>query len=135
MEKTTQLVGRNETTQLCTAVDRLDRLQPPTTAYNRLQPPATAYNRLQPPATAHNRLQPPATAYNRLQPPAPPAPPLQQNRLFLPTYLHWKETMMPNTFTVPAEGKSYLCDVSRLNEFFPTRQMKGRVNVNDQLFP
>ncbi|GFX57599.1 hypothetical protein TNCV_2675851, partial [Trichonephila clavipes] len=39
-------------------------------------------NRLQPPA---NRLQPPATAYNRLQPPAPPAPPLQQNRLFLPT--------------------------------------------------
>ncbi|GFY33709.1 hypothetical protein TNCV_4594211 [Trichonephila clavipes] len=36
-EKTTQLVSRNETTQLCTAVDRL---QPPTTAYNRLQPPA-----------------------------------------------------------------------------------------------
>ncbi|GFU64842.1 hypothetical protein TNCV_784931, partial [Trichonephila clavipes] len=28
------------------------------------------------------RLQPPATACNRLQPPAPPAPPLQQNRLF-----------------------------------------------------
>ncbi|GFU78993.1 hypothetical protein TNCV_308341 [Trichonephila clavipes] len=68
----TQLVSRNETTQLCTAVDRL---QPPTTACNRLQPPATAYN----------RLQPPTTACNRLQPPAPPAPPLQQNRLFLPT--------------------------------------------------
>ncbi|GFU70183.1 uncharacterized protein TNCV_5057751 [Trichonephila clavipes] len=60
-EKTTQLVSRNETTQLCTAV-------------NRLQPPATAYDRLQPPTTA-----------DRLQPPAPPAPPLQQNRLFLPT--------------------------------------------------
>ncbi|GFX30847.1 uncharacterized protein TNCV_4145551 [Trichonephila clavipes] len=28
------------TTQLCTAVDRLQRLQPPATAYNRLQPPA-----------------------------------------------------------------------------------------------
>ncbi|GFX52932.1 hypothetical protein TNCV_3228001 [Trichonephila clavipes] len=27
----------------------------------------------------------PSNAYNRLQPPAPPAPPLQQNRLFLPT--------------------------------------------------
>ncbi|GFV53821.1 hypothetical protein TNCV_4208721, partial [Trichonephila clavipes] len=47
--------------------------------------PTTACNRLQPPATAYNRLQPPTTAYNRLQPPAPPAPPLQQNRLFLPT--------------------------------------------------
>ncbi|GFX36736.1 hypothetical protein TNCV_1543401 [Trichonephila clavipes] len=58
-EKTTQLVSRNETTQLCTAVDRL-------------QPPATACNRLQPPATAYNRLQPPATACNRLQPPTPP---------------------------------------------------------------
>ncbi|GFT24730.1 transposable element Tc3 transposase [Trichonephila clavipes] len=42
-EKTTQLSSRNETTQLCTAVDRL---QPPTTAYNRLQPPATTCNRL-----------------------------------------------------------------------------------------
>ncbi|GFU55118.1 hypothetical protein TNCV_426231 [Trichonephila clavipes] len=74
MEKITQLVSRNETTQLCTAVDRL-------------QPPATAYNHLQPPTTTYNRLQPPTTAYNRLQPPAPPAPPLQQNRLFLPTYI------------------------------------------------
>ncbi|GFU36541.1 hypothetical protein TNCV_1444871, partial [Trichonephila clavipes] len=37
------------------------------------------------PTTAYDRLQPPATACNRLQPPAPPAPPLQQNRLFLPT--------------------------------------------------
>ncbi|GFY04798.1 hypothetical protein TNCV_3952071 [Trichonephila clavipes] len=37
MNETTQLVSRNETTELCTAVDRL---QPPTTAYNRLQPPA-----------------------------------------------------------------------------------------------
>ncbi|GFV36163.1 hypothetical protein TNCV_4411651 [Trichonephila clavipes] len=54
MNETTQLVSRNETTQLCTSVDRL---QPPTPAYNRLQPPA---------------------------PPTPPAPPLQQNRLFLP---------------------------------------------------
>ncbi|GFV17216.1 hypothetical protein TNCV_2591941 [Trichonephila clavipes] len=103
--ETTQLVSRNETTQLCTDVDRLNRLQrlqppttpttaynrlqrnrlqPPATAYNRLQPPTTAYNRLQqPPTTACNRLQPPATACNRLQPPAPPAPPLQQNRLFL----------------------------------------------------
>ncbi|GFW71493.1 hypothetical protein TNCV_3460191 [Trichonephila clavipes] len=103
--ETTHFVSRNETTQLCTAVDRLqppstacNRLQPPTTVYNRLQPPtaactayppaqqppATAYNRLQPPTTACNRLQPPTTACNRLQPPAPPAPPappLQQNRL------------------------------------------------------
>ncbi|GFY13943.1 hypothetical protein TNCV_1296041 [Trichonephila clavipes] len=88
-ERTTQLVSRNETTQLCTAVDRLRPPTTPTTAYNaynRLQPPTTACNRLQPPATACNRLQPPTTAYNRLQPPAPPAPPLQQNRLFLPTY-------------------------------------------------
>ncbi|GFU87614.1 uncharacterized protein TNCV_2935361 [Trichonephila clavipes] len=30
----------------------------------------------------------PSTAYNRLQPPAPPAPPLQKNRLFLPTDAH-----------------------------------------------
>ncbi|GFX27452.1 hypothetical protein TNCV_35491 [Trichonephila clavipes] len=77
--ETTQLVSRNETAQLCTDVDRLRPPTTPTTAYN-------AYNRLQPPATAYNRLQPPATAYNRLhrlQPPAPPAPPLQQNRLFL----------------------------------------------------
>ncbi|GFS77469.1 hypothetical protein TNCV_2710551, partial [Trichonephila clavipes] len=56
-----------------------------TTAYDRLQPPATAS---QPPATAYNRLrttacgQPPV--HNRLQATAsaPPAPPLQQNRLF-----------------------------------------------------
>ncbi|GFV41639.1 hypothetical protein TNCV_3627901 [Trichonephila clavipes] len=48
--------------------------------------PTTACNRLQPPTTACNRLQPPTTACNRLQPPAPPAPPLQQNRLFLPTH-------------------------------------------------
>ncbi|GFU95995.1 hypothetical protein TNCV_253461 [Trichonephila clavipes] len=76
-EKTTQLGSRNEqlnsaagTKQLnstaetaSTACNRLNRLQPPTTAYNRLQqPPTTAYNRLQPPATAYNRLQPPATA-------------------------------------------------------------------------
>ncbi|GFW02772.1 hypothetical protein TNCV_1162961 [Trichonephila clavipes] len=50
---------RNETTELCTAVDRL---QPPTTACNRLRPPTTACNRLQPPTIAYNRLQPPATA-------------------------------------------------------------------------
>ncbi|GFX33722.1 hypothetical protein TNCV_1933891 [Trichonephila clavipes] len=88
-EKTTQLSSRNEqlnsatqereTTQLVAAYNRL---QPPATAYDRLQPPTTAYSRLQPPATACNRLQPPTTACNRLQPPAPPAPPLQQNRLF-----------------------------------------------------
>ncbi|GFX49750.1 hypothetical protein TNCV_3073031 [Trichonephila clavipes] len=58
-EKTTQLVSRNETTQLCTAVNRLQPPTTPTTACNRLQPPATAYNRLQPPATA-------CTACNRL---------------------------------------------------------------------
>ncbi|GFV07418.1 hypothetical protein TNCV_1737761 [Trichonephila clavipes] len=51
--------------------------------------PSTAYDRLQPPTTAYNRLQPPTTAYNRLQPPAPPVPPLQQNRLFLPTYIYF----------------------------------------------
>ncbi|GFY13942.1 hypothetical protein TNCV_1296031 [Trichonephila clavipes] len=72
-ERTTQLVSRNETAQLCTDVDRLRPPTTPTTAYNaynRLQPPTTACNRLQPPATACNRLQPPTTAYNRLQPPA-----------------------------------------------------------------
>ncbi|GFW13668.1 hypothetical protein TNCV_1211341 [Trichonephila clavipes] len=54
-EKTTQLVSRNETTQLAV----------PSTACNRLQPPATPQphcNRLLPPATAYNRLQPPTTA-------------------------------------------------------------------------
>ncbi|GFV24537.1 hypothetical protein TNCV_814211 [Trichonephila clavipes] len=77
MNETTQLVSRNETTQLCTAVDRLQPpattyncLQPPATAYNHLQPPTTACNRLQPPTTTCNHLQPPATAYNHLQPPA-----------------------------------------------------------------
>ncbi|GFV89318.1 beta-galactosidase-1-like protein [Trichonephila clavipes] len=105
-ERTTQLISRNETTQLnrrkqlnssvgtkqlnsALPSTACNRLQPPTTAYNRLQPPTTACNRLQPPATAYNRLQPPATAYNRLQPPAPPAPPLQQNRLFLPTFINY----------------------------------------------
>ncbi|GFX28688.1 transposable element Tcb1 transposase [Trichonephila clavipes] len=93
--ETTQLVSRNETTQLnrrkqlnsSVGTKQLNSALPSTAynAYNRLQPPTTACNRLQPPATACNRLQPPATAYNRLQPPAPPAPPLQQNRLFLPT--------------------------------------------------
>ncbi|GFX08890.1 hypothetical protein TNCV_2966011 [Trichonephila clavipes] len=80
--ETTQLVSRNETAQLCTDVDRLRPPTTPTTACNRLQPPATAYNRLQPPTTACNRLQPPATAYNHLHRLQPPAPPLQQNRLF-----------------------------------------------------
>ncbi|GFY23910.1 hypothetical protein TNCV_3537041 [Trichonephila clavipes] len=111
--ETTQLVSRNEAAQLCTDVDRLrppttpttayNRLQPPATAYNRLQPPTTAYNRLQrlqPPTTAYNRLQPPATACNRLQPPAPPAPPLQQNRLFLPTHKTFSQLL-------PMERKSY----------------------------
>ncbi|GFU29801.1 hypothetical protein TNCV_238051, partial [Trichonephila clavipes] len=76
-EKTTQLVSRNETTQLCTAVNRL---QPPATAYNRLQPPTTAYDRLRPPTTACNRLQPPATACT------PPAPPFTAESAFsIPT--------------------------------------------------
>ncbi|GFS83193.1 hypothetical protein TNCV_1287681 [Trichonephila clavipes] len=78
-EKTTQLVGRNETTLLHCR-------QPPTTACKL---PATAYdrlhNRLQPPTTAY---KPPATAYNRLvNCLQSPAPPLQQNRLFLPTIM------------------------------------------------
>ncbi|GFT45137.1 hypothetical protein TNCV_4783421, partial [Trichonephila clavipes] len=42
------------------------------------RPPTTA-------CTACNHMQPPATACNRLQPPTLPVPPLQQNRLFLPT--------------------------------------------------
>ncbi|GFS57238.1 uncharacterized protein TNCV_491441 [Trichonephila clavipes] len=108
--KTTQLVSRNETTQLNrrkqlnssvgtkqlnSALSTVNRLQPPTTAYNRL----TACNRLQPPATActactaftaesafstYSRQRKqlnssvgtkqlnsalPSTAYNRLQPP------------------------------------------------------------------
>ncbi|GFS73751.1 uncharacterized protein TNCV_1458001 [Trichonephila clavipes] len=79
-EKTTQLVSRNETNSALPST-AYNRLQPPATAYDRLRPPTTACNRLRPPATAYDRLQPPATACNRLQPPAPPAPPLQQNRL------------------------------------------------------
>ncbi|GFX28666.1 hypothetical protein TNCV_4860301 [Trichonephila clavipes] len=43
-------VGRNETTLHCRQgtkqLNACNRRQPPTTAYNRLQPPATAYNRL-----------------------------------------------------------------------------------------
>ncbi|GFS66556.1 hypothetical protein TNCV_3857511 [Trichonephila clavipes] len=100
--ETTQLGSRNETTPLANMSETTQQEKQlnssvgtkqlnsalPSTACNRLQrlqPPATAYNRLQPPTTAYNRLRPPATACNRLQPPAPPAPPLQQNRLFLPT--------------------------------------------------
>ncbi|GFU48084.1 hypothetical protein TNCV_3572501 [Trichonephila clavipes] len=91
-EKITQLSSRNEQLNSATGTKQLNspvgtkqlnssvgtkqlNSALPSTAYNRLQ-------RLQPPATAYNRLQPPTTAYNRLQ---PPAPPLQQNRLFLPT--------------------------------------------------
>ncbi|GFT09903.1 hypothetical protein TNCV_1113831 [Trichonephila clavipes] len=87
-------VGTKRSTLHCPSI-AYNRLQPPTTAYNRLQPPTTAYNRLQPPATAYDRLRPPTTASttacNRLRPPATAAatactaPPLQQNRLFLPT--------------------------------------------------
>ncbi|GFS64485.1 hypothetical protein TNCV_3956301 [Trichonephila clavipes] len=74
--KKTQLVSRNETTQLCTAVDRLQRLQPPA-------PPA-----------------PPTTACNRLQ---PPAPPLQQNRLFLPTNVFWSKIIETMSFLINQE--------------------------------
>ncbi|GFT98050.1 hypothetical protein TNCV_4517791 [Trichonephila clavipes] len=83
-KETTQLVGRNETAQLCTAVDRL---QPPATAYNRLQPPTTACNRLQPPATAYNRLQPPATAYSAATHRAA-CTAFTASRLFPPTKVH-----------------------------------------------
>ncbi|GFU15759.1 c2H2-type domain-containing protein [Trichonephila clavipes] len=71
MNKTTQ---QNKRKQLNSAAgtnnSTLHCRRPPTTACNRLQ----LYNRLQPPTTACNHLQ-------------PPAPPLQQNRLFLPTYV------------------------------------------------
>ncbi|GFX76083.1 uncharacterized protein TNCV_2299981 [Trichonephila clavipes] len=70
-ERTTQLGSRNETTQLASRNET-------TQLINRNETPPQL-------STAVDRLQPPATAYNRLQPPAPPAPPLQQNRLFLPT--------------------------------------------------
>ncbi|GFT83117.1 uncharacterized protein TNCV_629411 [Trichonephila clavipes] len=103
--KTTQLVSRNETTQLnrrkqlntaagtnnsTRQLERTTQLgsRDATTqlvSRNETTQLCTAVDRLQrlqPPATAYNHLQPPATAYNRLQ---PPAPPLQQNRLFLPT--------------------------------------------------
>ncbi|GFU70177.1 hypothetical protein TNCV_5057691 [Trichonephila clavipes] len=80
-KRTTQLGSRNETTQL---VSRNE-----TTQLNRRKQLNSSVGTKQLnsalPSTACNRLQPPTTAYNRLQPPAPPAPPLQQNRLFLPT--------------------------------------------------
>ncbi|GFX08807.1 uncharacterized protein TNCV_4228271 [Trichonephila clavipes] len=41
----------------------------------------------------------PSTACNRLQPPAPPAPPLQQNRLFLPTCVLYYGLVLLNHFS------------------------------------
>ncbi|GFV85382.1 hypothetical protein TNCV_3772071 [Trichonephila clavipes] len=65
-EKTTQLSSRNEQLNSATGTKQLNPALP-STAYNRLQLPTAACNR-------QHRLQ-------------PPAPPLQQNRLFLPTPL------------------------------------------------
>ncbi|GFV31598.1 hypothetical protein TNCV_3160461 [Trichonephila clavipes] len=62
--RTTQLCSRNETTQLASRNETTQL------------------------CTAVDCLQPPTTAYNRLQ---PPAPPLQQNRLFLPTDVFFRE--------------------------------------------
>ncbi|GFW54295.1 hypothetical protein TNCV_3702561 [Trichonephila clavipes] len=72
-EKTTQLNSRNE--QLNSAAGTKQLNSPVGTKQLTSEMPSATYNRL-------HRLQPPETAYNRLQ---PPAPPLQQNRLFLPT--------------------------------------------------
>ncbi|GFX97078.1 hypothetical protein TNCV_1998101 [Trichonephila clavipes] len=103
--KTTQLVSRNETTELnrrkqlnsAAGTNNSTQQQERTTqlgsrnettqqekttqlvSMNETTQLCTAVDRLQPSTTACIRLQPPATAYNRLQ------PPLQQNRLFLPT--------------------------------------------------
>ncbi|GFW84929.1 c2H2-type domain-containing protein [Trichonephila clavipes] len=65
-ERTTQLGSRNETTQLA----------------SRNETQLVSRNETTQLCTTVDRLQPPTTACNRLQ---PPAPPLQQNRLFLPT--------------------------------------------------
>ncbi|GFS50422.1 hypothetical protein TNCV_2022381 [Trichonephila clavipes] len=59
--ETTQLGNRNETTQL---VSRTETTQ----------------------LRNETSRRPPTTTCNRLQ---PPAPPLQQNRLFLPTVVEW----------------------------------------------
>ncbi|GFX86774.1 hypothetical protein TNCV_1409711 [Trichonephila clavipes] len=89
-EKTTQLGSRNETTQLVSRHETTQLIsRNETTQLNRRKQLNSSVGTKQLnsalPSTACNRLQPPTTAYNRLQPPAPPAPPLQQNRLFLPT--------------------------------------------------
>ncbi|GFV67453.1 hypothetical protein TNCV_4621341 [Trichonephila clavipes] len=43
---------------------------------------------------------------------------------------------MLNTFTNSVGGEAILyCDASRINEFFPTRDLKGRINVGDLFFP
>ncbi|GFV18671.1 hypothetical protein TNCV_4593171 [Trichonephila clavipes] len=79
-EKTTQLSSRNETTQLASRNETTQLV-----SRNETTQLCTTVDRLQ-------RLQPPTTAYNRLQ---PPAPPLQQNRLFLPTVVHrYMNTML-----------------------------------------
>ncbi|GFV92134.1 hypothetical protein TNCV_1895701 [Trichonephila clavipes] len=104
--KTTQLVSRNETTELnrrkqlnsATGTKQLNRRKQLNSAAgtnnstrqyernNSTQQEKTtklvSRNETTQLCTAVDRLQPPATAYNRLQ---PPAPSLQQNRLFLPT--------------------------------------------------
>ncbi|GFX86780.1 hypothetical protein TNCV_1409771 [Trichonephila clavipes] len=85
--KTTQLGSRNETTQLVSRHETTQLIsRNETTQLNRRKQLNSSVGTKQLnsalPSTACNRLQPPTTAYNRLQPPAPPAPPLQQNRLF-----------------------------------------------------
>ncbi|GFY04083.1 hypothetical protein TNCV_1198611 [Trichonephila clavipes] len=70
-EKTTQLGNMNETTQ-----------QEKTTQLNSRNEQLNS-----PVGTKQLNSEMPSAAYNRLQPPALPAPPLQQNRLFLHTHM------------------------------------------------
>ncbi|GFX29200.1 hypothetical protein TNCV_3217341 [Trichonephila clavipes] len=70
--KTTQLVSRNETTQLGSRNET-------TQLASRNETTQLA---------SRNETTQLCTAVDRLQPPASPAPPLQQNRLFLPTNTH-----------------------------------------------
>ncbi|GFX29726.1 transposable element Tcb1 transposase [Trichonephila clavipes] len=80
--KTTQLVSRNETTQL----NRRKQLNSATSKQlnRRKQLNSAAGTKQLNSSVGTKQLNSalPSTAYNRLQ---PPAPPLQQNRLFLPT--------------------------------------------------
>ncbi|GFX18318.1 hypothetical protein TNCV_4306191 [Trichonephila clavipes] len=116
-EKTTQLSSRNEqlnsaagTKQLNSSVGMKQLNSSVGTKQLNSALPSTAYNRLQPPTTAYNRLQPPTTACNRLQPPAPPAPPLQQNRLF--------STYCPD-WTTSEPAVAVLCQKSYLKNVMP----------------